>query len=229
MGFTVKRYQTDFSNEVHQLVVSPSKHFYVAKDRTLKYQKKPFEVNLDKTATSKKNHVIHFLIRDHFSGLFYWEICPTDSTLLIEDFLFRAWSKKDHHPLCGVPDFLTIPVKVQSFFPNIVKFVEKIGITYLKVTSGFQGGVRDIRTVEDELGFAHSLADVPSPLQKDPDFQEIVNYIPVISKRFVEYSSSGPSKRDVWESGFKSESEIYLPKSLESFRGLYQENTPDPK
>lgn len=217
----MKRYQTDFSNEVHQLIVSPSKHFYVAKDRTLKYQKKPFEVNLNNITNSKKTHVVHFLIRDHFSGLFYWEICPSDSILLIHEFLFRAWSKKENHPFYGVPEFLTIPTKIQSYFPNIVKFVEKIGTTYLKVTSGFQGGVRDIRTVEDELGYAHSFADGPFSSKKDPDFQEIVNYIPGLCKRFFEYSISGPSKKNVWESGFGPDSKIYIPESLDSFRNIY--------
>ncbi len=101
--------------------------------------------------TEKKNHTIHYLLRDHFSGLFYWEICSSDDLLPIYEFLYRAWSKRTDHPLYGIPDYMTVPQNVQVNFPNVLQFIEKIGISYLKVTSGFQGGVRDIRTIEDEL------------------------------------------------------------------------------
>ena len=36
----MNRYQSNYSNEVHQLIVTPSKHFFVARNGILKYQKK---------------------------------------------------------------------------------------------------------------------------------------------------------------------------------------------
>ena len=173
-------YQTNYSNEVHQLIVSPSKHYYVTKKGTLKYQKKPFEVNLKNVKSSNINHVIHFLIRDHFSGLFYWDICSADSLFLIYEFLFRAWKKKDSHPLYGIPDFLTIPMNVQTYFPDLVKFTKNIGITYIKVTSGFQGGVRDIKTVENELCLGGlDICNPFNPFQsvEDPAFELVLERV----------------------------------------------------
>jgi len=220
----IKRYQSNYSNEVHQLIVSPSKHYYVAKNGTFKYQKKPFEINLKNVRDSKKNHVIHFLIRDHFSGLFYWEICSADSPLLIHEFLYRAWRKKESHPLYGIPDFLTIPKNVQSYFPNIVKFIEKIGVTYIKVTSGFQGGVRDIRTIENELRFVG--LDYGNPFQstEEPSFELVLERMPKVCARFIDKSFTGPSKKAVWESGFDPDFKTYFPKNLESFDKFYQED-----
>jgi len=36
----IKRYQSNHSNEVHQLIVTPSKHYFVTSNGTFKYQKK---------------------------------------------------------------------------------------------------------------------------------------------------------------------------------------------
>lgn len=217
----IKRYQSNYSNEVHQLIVSPSKHYYVTSSGTFKYQKKPFELKLENIEQSKKNHIIHYLLRDHFSGLFYWEICSSNAPILIHGFLFRAWSKKQYHPLYGVPDFITVPKNVQSYFPNLISFIERIGVTYIKVTSGFQGGVRDIRTVEDELKLAGFDYSKPHQSLKEPPFDLVLERAPEICSRFSDSFYRKPSKKEVWVSGLESEDRIYVPKALKSFVELY--------
>lgn len=184
----IKRYQSDYSNEVHQLIVSPSKHYYVTRSGTFKYQNKPFELELEKANKTNKTQIIHYLIRDHFSGLFYWEICSSDSPIPIYEFLFRAWSKKGHHPLYGMPDFLTVPKNVDSYFQGLINFIEKLGVTHIKVTSGFQGGVRDIRTIEDELKYAGFDFVNPHQSLKEPPFKLVLERAPEICKRFYPYN-----------------------------------------
>ena len=146
-------YQSDYPNQVHQLVVSVSKHLYVTKAGRMNFQKKAMEVSLETVNRSDKVHVIHYVIRDHFSGLVYAELCPSTQIIPVETFLRRAWSKKEGHVFCGVPDALTIPKTVSAVFPEVSQFVRSLGIDILVVTSGFQGGVRDIRTLEERLAW----------------------------------------------------------------------------
>jgi len=217
----IKRYQSNYSNEVHQLIVSPSKHYYVTSSGAFKYQKKPFELKLENIDQVKKIHTIHYLLRDHFSGLFYWEICSSNAPIPIYEFLFRAWSKKQYHPLYGIPDFIAVPKNVQSYFPGLISFIEKISVTYIKVTSGFQGGVRDIRTIEDELRIAGFDYINPHQSQKEPPFDLVLERMPEICRRFSDSLYQKPSKKEVWLSGIESEDKINVPKRLKTFEESY--------
>lgn len=229
----IKRYQSNHSNEVHQLIVSPSKHYYVTSSGTFKYQKKPFELKLENVDQAKKIHTIHYLIRDHFSGLFYWEICSSIAPIPIYEFLFRAWNKKAEHPLYGIPNFMTIPKNVQSYFPGLMSFIEKTGITYIKVTSGFQGGVRDIRTIEDELKMVGFYLSDMQYSKEYPHFKEVSKKAPEIFNRFIDNSYIKPTKKEVWISGIASEQKIFIPKSMKDFKEMYlgtqQTSAPDAK
>lgn len=215
-------YKSNYSNEVHQLIISPSRHYYVTKSGNLKYQKKPIEINLKQIPDSKINNIVHYLIRDHYSGLFYWEICSVDFMFSVCDFLYRAWSKKENHPLCGFPDFLTIPKNVQVFFPNLLEFIDKLGITYIQVTSGFQGGVRDIKTVENELSMAGFNFTKPLSFTDDLVFERVLERIPTICNRIIDSSITRPTKKAVWEAGFSSDYELFIPNNFIKFEELYK-------
>lgn len=217
----IKRYQSNHSNKVHQLIVTPSKHYFVTSSGIFKHQKKPFEVKLENINKAKKIHIIHYLIKDHFSGLFYWEICSSIAPIPIYEFLFRAWSKKEKHPLYGMPDYMSIPKNIQLYFPGLMSFIEKRGITYIKVTSGFQGGVRDIRTIEDGLKLAGFDYSNPHQSQTEPPFELVLERVPEICRRFSDSLYCKPSKRDVWLSGIESEQKIFIPKSVEDFKEMY--------
>lgn len=144
-------YKSDYPNQVHQLVVSVSKHLYLTKGGRIKHQKKALDVNLQNVGRSDKEHVVHYLIRDHFSGVFYGEVCSSLKLMPVEEFLNRAWSQKGEYLFCGMPGHLSIPKTVGETFPDIHDFIRRLGIETLEVTSGFQGGVRDVPTWESYL------------------------------------------------------------------------------
>lgn len=145
-------YKTDHPNHVHQLAIAASKHYYASNDGVLKYQKKPMEAALSATSsTGGRRHMITYALRDHCSGVFYSEITFLPAKLSAKGFLCRAWNLKPNYPFCGLPRLMTIPRTVSSRFPSLSEEVEGIGIELIEVTSGFQSGVRDIRTVEDNL------------------------------------------------------------------------------
>jgi len=89
-----KSYRSEYANQVHQLNVSVSKHYYVTKTGSLKYQIKQQEINLDKLARSERLHLIHYVIRDHFSGLFYAELAISNNPIPIHEFLYRVWAQE---------------------------------------------------------------------------------------------------------------------------------------
>jgi hypothetical protein len=145
------RYRTDYSNEVHQLMVSVSRHLWVAKDGAIRYQQKPFEITLARLARSEKQHVIHYLVRDHFSGLLYAEIGLSGSLLSPREFLLRAWSRKDRLSFCGVPDTLIVPKTVSDTFAELLPWLDELEMDVIPATSGFQAGVRDVKTWEEAV------------------------------------------------------------------------------
>jgi hypothetical protein len=73
--------------------------------------------------------------------------------LPLEAFLFRAWSQKDEFVFCGIPDLLTVPKTVERAFPNAKERVSLLGVHFPQVTSGFQAGVRDVKTLEEYMKF----------------------------------------------------------------------------
>lgn len=204
-----KQYKTEYSNQVHQLIVSVSKHFYVTSNGKYKQQKKAFEVKLDKPETFTKKHVVHYLIRDHFSGLFYAEVTETENILPVSEFLYRAWSRKKYHPLYGVPWGVTVPKTVKSKWPKLSPFLDETGIIPLDVTSGFQGGVRDIRTWEEYLRC--DLYESGHP----PEYSEVLKRSADTCKMLNISTTRGKSKEVVWKEGLTSE--VYLPSSPEAF------------
>ena len=146
-----RTYKTNFSNEVHQLIVSVSRHFYVTSMGQLKYQKKSFDVSLDKLDKLTKRHIVNYMIRDHFSGLSYVEIVEARNMFPVFEFLHRAWSKKDVCPLYGLPRAITVPKNVRETWSELVPLLERMTVQPIKVTNGFQGGVREIRKWEEVL------------------------------------------------------------------------------
>lgn len=149
-----KSYSTEYSNEVHQLTISVSRHYWVTKDGVVAYQKKPMDISLRCSRTSARNHLVNYVIRDHFSGLFYSKVATGLEIVSAVEFLHEAWSPKDSFVFRGLPFHLAITDTVEDAFPGTRVQVEALGINLPKVTSGFHGGVRDIRTLETRLGIS---------------------------------------------------------------------------
>lgn len=148
------RYRTNYANEVHQLVVSVSRHLWVTKAGELRYQQKPFEVSLAAARESEKRHLVHYLVRDHHSGLFYAEVGVSPELPSVREFLRRAWSPKGRLSFRGLPSAITVPNTVADFFGNLLDWLAQIQVNVIPVTSGFQAGVCDLKTWEDRLRYA---------------------------------------------------------------------------
>lgn len=148
------RYYTEYSNQVHQLNISLSKHFYCLKDGQVKYQEKPFDINWINFAKTGKTHLVHYIIRDHYSNAFYGEIHQVENMISIEDFLFNAWREKNDYQFRGVPKTLLAPRSVIEKFPKLSALYKNVSTIFLQeATSGFNAGVRIIVDWERDLRF----------------------------------------------------------------------------
>lgn len=164
----MKSYRTVYPNQVHQLSVAVSKHYWVTQGGVLKFQQKPMEVGLDKLQEASRRHLVHYLVRDHFSGVVYSEIALSGCLTQLDEFLYRAWSEKENFLFCGIPDYMTLPQTVERAFPGVRERVSSLGVLFPDVTSGFQSGVRDIRTIEENFKFY-----VDRPLEEVRDLMNV--------------------------------------------------------
>jgi len=149
----MQTYRSLYPNHTHQLTVSVSKHYWITNEGILKYQHKKMEVSLDKITRSKKNHLIHYIVRDHCSGVVYSEVSTSRKNITLTEFLYRAWNKKNDFAFCGIPELLTIPQIIEKLFPGILESISLLGVQFPKVTSGFQAGVGDVKTLEEYMKF----------------------------------------------------------------------------
>lgn len=162
---SVLSYRSDHPNHAHQLVVSASKHYYASNDGILKYQKKPFEVPLQAVPNAKHRHMIVLSLRDHCSGVFYSRVAFGPKLPSVREFLARAWDIKPNFPFHGIPKLLSIPQTVKALEPSLPEAITGLGVSLVDVTSGFQGGVRDIRTIESRL-----LLSIEKPIDELDDW-----------------------------------------------------------
>jgi hypothetical protein len=162
-------YRTNHANHVHQLAVSVSKHYYASKDGLLKYQRKPMEITLEDIAKQQRRHMILYSLRDHFSGLFYSEITFGPAVMEIADFLNRAWLPKAGYDFHGIPEALIVSGTVKLAFPALESNLARIETGLINPTSGFQTGIRDLRTIEENLGFA-----LEKPIQNAQDMVKLI-------------------------------------------------------
>jgi hypothetical protein len=153
----MNRYSTRYRNHAHQVFVTPSKHLHALKDGRIKYQTKPIETKLDGIENLERNHIVHFIVADHFSSAFYAESHPSKLLPDFVDFLRRAWRKKTNHFFEGLPELVLVPDAVRYKFPDAIKFMHKLELQVLAPTSGFQAGIHQVRNWEKELKFATTL------------------------------------------------------------------------
>lgn len=187
-----QRYRSLHPNHVHQLAASVSKHYYAGTDGLLKYQAKPFETSLAKLADSDRGHMVIYSLRDHCSGLFYAEVGFGPKLPSMRAFLARAWRPKSHFielPLCGVPDLMMIPQTVIAAFPDVASDIERMGVDLLDVTSGFQSGIGDLKTIEGSIGYY-----VGKPVD------QVASFLPTLCglRAKDKLRNTGRPKIDVW-------------------------------
>lgn len=208
----MNRYSTNYANEVQQLSITVSKHLTVLKNGNLKWQWKAADIGVHNFRRSGKTHVVHYLIRDHFSGAFYAEVCTSNELIDVAEFLYRAWSTgKRGSIFAGVPDGLTVPSTVVGLFPGITSLLTAYGIELVKVTSGFQAGIRDVRTWEEEVRCVFW----------ERPFTELRASAPEVSYNLCKRDfRTEPSKWDVWRQGLRDS--LMVPKDQEEFMAAYR-------
>lgn len=157
---------TEHSNQLHQLLVSVSRHLYVTGDGFVKYQEKPAEVNIKNLPKTGRERLVYYVLRDHFSGSFVFQVASTRSLAPLAEFLHLAWREDagENKYLWGMPDSLLIPKNISSH--GLYRGVEKLGIKPLNPPSGFASGIRILRDIEENLYFLmgrtvdHTLAGI---------------------------------------------------------------------
>lgn len=144
---------TEYSNQLHQLLVSVSKHLYFGKDGHVKYQEKPLNVNIKTCSKSKKEHLVYYILRDHFSGTFTFRIATTKRLIPLADFLHYAWSEDggEEKFIWGMPVSIFIPQMIAS--KALLSGLNALNVNSLNPPSGFASGIRVIRDIEDSLCF----------------------------------------------------------------------------
>lgn len=144
---------TEYSNELHQLLVSVSKHLYFGSDGYARYQNKPMDVNIRNCHKSNKEHLVYYIIRDHFSGTFTFRIASTKRPIPLADFLYYAWSEDagEEKYIHGMPDSIFIPQMIST--EELFSGLSSLGINPLNPPSGFASGIRVIRDIEDNICF----------------------------------------------------------------------------
>jgi len=144
---------TEYSNELHQLLVSVSKHLYFGSDGNARYQSKPMDVNIKNFHKSNKDHLVYYILRDHFSGTFTFQIASTKRLIPLVDFLHYAWSKDagEEKFIYGMPDSIFVPQMIST--EGLFSGLSNLNINPLNPPSGFASGIRVIRDIEDNLYF----------------------------------------------------------------------------
>lgn len=145
---------SDYSNQLHQLLVSVSRHYYFGNDGYLRYQKKTLDVDLKNAYKSRKEHLVYYILRDHYSGTFAFRMATTKRPLPLADFLYYAWSeekKEEEKFIYGLPDALLVPKTVTT--DGLFTALESLDIMPLHPQSGFASGVRIFRDIEQLLSY----------------------------------------------------------------------------
>ena len=139
-----------------------------------------------------RSHMVIYSLRDHCSGLFYAEVGFGPELPSMREFLARAWRPKPDLidlPLCGVPDLMMIPKTARAAFPDVVRDIERLGVDLVEVTSGFQSGIGDLKTIEGSLGYY-----VGKPVD------QVTSFLPKLCgwRAKDKLRTTGRTKIDVW-------------------------------
>jgi tetratricopeptide (TPR) repeat protein len=137
------------SNQLHQLLVSVSRHLYVKKNSLLKYQEKPLDINLSTLQKSRREHLVYYLLRDALAGTFFLEITTSRTMFPLAEFLYRAWEQTPGKYIWGLPESLSLPKRLAV--QGLLGGLHALDVKAVLPSSGFAAGVRAISVVEENL------------------------------------------------------------------------------
>ena len=159
-------YKVGYSNEIHQLLVTPSKHFFVDRQGKFIYQKELLKISLKNlrlagvasssssaaaaAAAAGASPIVHYFLRDKLSGAFYSEIFCGEDLPPVEEFLLRAWDRKKGYSFGGLPDYLSVPKKC-PVSDKTTRLLEALSVEPFNPGFSSESGVRVVRILESEL------------------------------------------------------------------------------
>lgn len=129
------------------LFVSVSKHLYLLKDGSLKYQQK----ELDARTAGARELLTRLVLLDVDTGTLYGEMHTASTSKDLAGFLARAWSVKADHPMRGLPAHLNVPkvVRAEERYRNDLDQLCSAGnIVIGDLPGGFAAGVHAVKQFE---------------------------------------------------------------------------------
>lgn len=135
-------------HEVHQLLVSVSKHYLIGARGNIRYQKKTIDVSLRNYIKSDREHIVYYILRDRFSGFYYVEVASTKHLVPLQDFLLRAFLPKPDIYFGGMPRVLMVPKDVEAVFPQVDELLSGLKIAKVNPPSGFDSGISAVKDWE---------------------------------------------------------------------------------
>jgi len=177
-------------SEVHQLLITVSRHFHIGSKGQIRYQNKPMEITLKKLEKSDRNHLVHYILRDEASGFFYAELCSHKDLIPNRGFLLRGWFIKKSSTFCGVPKSLVVTKTIVDHFGDgsYSDLLAELNIKSSVPDSGFSTGVRVIKDWEDDIYFR--AVDVDD----DEELRSVANWNPMTTAFFSNVKSFRYSK-----------------------------------
>lgn len=197
----INHYRSPYPNYIHQLFITPSKHIYVLKDRRLKWQDKAMDVKLDKLEGVSKEHIVHYIVADHNSAAFYAELRTSETLVTPVEFLTRAWKMKPDFFFHGIPEHLIVPTAVSNKYPEVDDWLEKLGVSLVPPSSGFQAGIHQVRNWEKEvansISFHNHLEKTPCTL--DNISVQLSKSLQIVNDSDINRPGIRMTRKQLWE------------------------------
>jgi hypothetical protein len=189
-------YRSPHPNYAHQIFVTPSKHAYILKDGRLKWQNKAMDVKLQGIASAEREHIVYYLLADHYSAAFYAEVHSSHQLPHARDFLLRAWRKKKGHFFHGLPQVIATPKVLTGIEPELVSFIEEHSVSSVEPTSGFQAGVHQIRNFEKSFANSCYANPMVTIAEAGPHVEQAMRWLNESC-----LPRAGATRRELWENG----------------------------
>lgn len=199
----------------YKFLVVTSKHAYSNKKDICFWQDKPIA-----KATEHKIPLRYLLMTDADTGAIYGEIVSSADEPSLIEFAARAFANKHEMlSMSGIPASIVIPKKhpvEEEEYKHFQKAMLSLGITLIHPSSGFDAGVRCVRTWESQV----------APLCREGG--HVVGKLQRIAPLLSRYLSAGAEWhwKDtgvLWGRAFREEhlAELAAPYGLEHPRELY--------
>jgi len=125
------------ANEIHRLIITPSKHLYLRSNGNLCYRKKPIDYKLGRPWTEGLEPIVYYIVVDDYSKTLFAKTRRAANLTLPEDFVFQAWRPKEEtKAFFGRPQKLIVPKNI--FDRPLLNLCINAEIQYRHPTSGFE-------------------------------------------------------------------------------------------